>query len=194
MTLALTQTVPPTIEPVTIAEVRQYLKLTSTARDAELKLLIEAARQRYESDTGTQLLNATFEWRLDRFPIGAIELPKPPLSSVTSIAYIDTAGDSQTLASSKYQTDGSSWPGRVAPTADEVTWPPTELGALHAVTITFVAGHGTLASAVPQNVRRAIKSLILHFNEYPDAATPEKLNINPFAYQAVVDSERVVSF
>jgi uncharacterized phiE125 gp8 family phage protein len=193
MSLALTQTVAPVVEPVSLAEVKDYLNYQETAREPEIKRLIAAAREQYESDTRIQLVTATYTLKLDRFPAGVIELPRPPLSGITSIAYTDENGDPQTWDASKYQTDTSSWPGRVLPTADEVTWPSTEIGTINAVTITFTAGYGA-ATAVPDNHKLAIKAKVLTLFENPGAATEKKLHKHPYAYDSVVQGERVVRF
>jgi uncharacterized phiE125 gp8 family phage protein len=193
MSLALTQTVAPVAEPVSLAEVKEYLNYEETAREPEIKRLIAAAREQYESDTRIQLVTATYTLELDRFPAGVIELPRPPLSGITSIAYTDENGDAQTWDASKYQTDTSSWPGRVLPTAAEVTWPSTEIGTINAVTITFTAGFGA-ATAVPPNHKNAIKAMVWTGFEHPGATSERKLFKHPYAYDSVVSSERVVSF
>lgn len=94
----------------------------------------------------------TWVQRLDWFPC-EIELRRPPVQSVTSVEYVDTAGSTQTLASSRYQLDASSAPGRLRPAYGD-SWPTIRL-IPNAVTITFVAGYLT-AAAVPAIAKRLI--------------------------------------
>lgn len=195
MPLALTETIAPAEEPVSLDEAKAWMKLEITAADDVITRLIKAARGKYERDTRLQLVNATYTLKLDFFPTGSgvIELPRPPLSSVSSIQYVDETGTTQTLAASKYQTDTDSRPGRVKPDVDEVTWPATEIGTINAVTITFVAGYGDAAD-VPERHKMAIETLILFLFESPEAATEKKMHMNPLAYDSFVSAERQVSF
>jgi uncharacterized phiE125 gp8 family phage protein len=154
---ALTQTIAPTIDPVSLAEQKAHCRVDHTDDDAYLLALITAATNTCESFTGRQFINATYTLKLDGFPAtDEIELPKPPLSSVTSIAYIDTAGNSQTVAAADYQVDSSSYVGRIMP-AYNAYWPATRDQQYNTVTVTFVAGYGTTAATVPIRLRQGIK-------------------------------------
>jgi len=196
MALALTQTDAPAEEPVTLLETKSFMKIrdSMTEADPDISRLIEAARDQYEQDTRIQLVDATYTLKLNRFPAGpgTIELPRPPLSSVTSIQYVDENGTTQTLSALLYQTDTDRWPGRVVPDADEITWPLTKIGEINAVTITFVAGYGE-ASDVPERHKREIKMMVLYMFDHPDAATEKRMHVDPI-YDMRTTSERVASF
>lgn len=135
----------PTIEPVTVEEAKGTARVDITADDGLIYSLIVTARTLAETITGRQMVTATYRQKLDRFPSAAIngqlylELPKPPLQSVSSITYVDTAGDTQTLSSDLYTVDTDSEPGRVILDYGE-SWPSTR-DVAQAVTITFVAGY-----------------------------------------------------
>lgn len=122
---------------------------------------IESATSFAEDWTNRQFVTASWQLTLDAFPC-EIELPKPPLQSVTSIQYIDTAGDTQTLAASKYQVDATAEPGRVRPSFGNV-WPSVR-GDMNSITIIFVAGYGA-ASAVDERAKSAIKLTLAHWYE-----------------------------
>jgi uncharacterized phiE125 gp8 family phage protein len=84
-----------------------------------------------------------------------IDLPRPPLQSVESIQYIDTAGNFQTLAPEDYVVDASSGEiGRVA-LAWNRFWPITRC-SINSVIIQFTAGYGDAAEDVPQAIRQGI--------------------------------------
>ena len=84
-----------------------------------------------------------------------IDLPRPPLQSVESIQYIDTAGNVQTLAPEDYVVDASSGEiGRVA-LAWNRFWPITRC-SINSVVIQFTAGYGDAAEDVPQAIRQGI--------------------------------------
>lgn len=169
---SLTQTVIPTVEPVSVAQVKSNKRIDFTDEDAFIGDLVSQARQMVEAITHRQLVNATWEYRLDCFP-EVIYLPRPPLSSVTSVAYVDTSGNSQTLDTSQYVVDSNSQPGRITE-AYSATWPSTYYQT-DAVTITYVAGYGATAATVPWPLRRAVLLVASHYWEYRDAevALPE---------------------
>ena len=163
---ALTQTVAPTIDPVTLADMKAHCRVDHTDDDAYLLGLITAATNTCESFTGRQLIHATYTLKLDGFPVDdEIELPKPPLSSITSITYIDTAGTSQTVTAADYQTDSSSTVGRVMP-AYNAYWPATRDSQYNVVTVTFVAGYGATAATVPIRLRQGIKAFAATMYEH----------------------------
>src|SRR6185295_4859943 len=57
-------------------------------------------------------------------PSGAIEIPWPPLQSVTSIKYLDANGQEQTLPPADYTVDTISEPGLVIPAT---AWPGSKM-------------------------------------------------------------------
>jgi len=110
--MGLTQTVAPAIEPVTNAEARDHLRISTVDDDILIGTYITAARQYIEGRTNRQFINATWSWTLEAFP-NIFYVPRPKLSSVTSIAYLDTAGSSQTLSTDVYSVDTNTEPGRI---------------------------------------------------------------------------------
>lgn len=88
-----------------------------------------------------------------------IALPYPPLQAVTQVQYVDTNGNTQTLASNQYQVDNTALVGRIAP-AYSLVWPVTLIGQYNAATITYTAGYGAAGSNVPLALRRAIRALV----------------------------------
>jgi len=93
--MSLVQTIAPASEPITLTEAKAHLRVETdfTEDDTIIGTFISAARESCEARTGRQLVTATYALRLGGFPCGdSIELPKPPLVSVTSITYVDTDG------------------------------------------------------------------------------------------------------
>ena len=155
----------PDKEPVTLAEAKAGvgLSLMDAAMDARRNDAMATARDSFERETDSQVMTATWELRLDAFPL-VIRLPKGPIASVTSIKYEDTTGTTPTLDSSKYEGDFESEPARVQPVDGEV-WPSTEPG-LNKVLVRYVSGYATLA-LVPQTVRAAIKMTDVLLFDHP---------------------------
>lgn len=156
-TPTLVEDTAPTTEPLTTAEAKKHLRVDIADDDTYIDALVAAARQYAETATNRQFVSATWDAIWDWFP-PFFTLRKPPLQSVTSIIYLDSAGASQTLSSSEYQVITSREPGEVhlAPTS---SWPTTESGRLDAVTVKYIAGYGA-ASAVPDGIKQAILLLV----------------------------------
>ena len=165
--------VAPTSHPVTLEDVRGHVRNASTKENPFIEsILIPAATMYAEAVQKRQLMPATWRLTLDRFPAWGLSLPTPPLLSIEEVAYVDTAGASQVLASSEYQVDTDAEPGRLAPAYGK-TWPSTRGETLGAVKIKFKAGYGTTdaaaRAAIPANTKLGILNVAAYwFDHRPD--------------------------
>lgn len=163
-----------------MSEARSQCRITETDEDAQIFDWIKRATAIVEGRARRQLITATWQLKLDAWPCEPfIAVPRPPLLTVTSIAYTDTSGSSQTWASSNYIVDAASEPGRVA-LAYGASWPSAR-SIVSAITITYTAGYGA-ASAVPATFKGAIYHLVEFFNEFRGDEEP------PLGVLKVVDS------
>lgn len=143
----------PTVEPVTLAEVKVHTQVEHTADDALISVLISAARQDVEHRLGRSLITQTWEQILDKFS-DPIYLPNSPIASITSIKYIDSAGVEQTIVSTAYTLDMDNEPGRAKP-AFGVAW-PTPRTQPNAVRVRYIAGYGADGTNVPAAIKNWI--------------------------------------
>ena len=163
--MSLTLTTAPTVEPVLLDEAKAHMRIAPDDHDddAYITAAIVAAREFVEAHTSRALITQTWTWKLDDFPpCDQFRVPKAPLSSITSIAYVDTAGDSQTWAASNYAVDAPSGP-RAQPGTISLVYEktyPTVRGQRNAVTVVFVAGYGAAGTSVPNVCRQAMLLLI----------------------------------
>ena len=102
-----------------------------------------------------QLLTATYDVPVRNWWAGGLKLPRPPLQSVTSITYADTAGVVQTLATTTYVTRGSWRTAGMIERAPSQQWPVLQQDNRYPITIRFLAGYGT-PPQVPKTLKRAI--------------------------------------
>lgn len=156
----------PADEPVDLPAARYQCGISEDNgyNDQNLLSLINAARKYVEQRINRQLVTATWDLLLDRFPCSseAILVPLAPLVSVTSISYLDSAGTQTTWSSSNYRVSTSREPGRIVPVVGQTY--PTTYGTVDAVTVRFVAGYGD-ASDVPLGIKQAILLLVNHWFE-----------------------------
>ena len=170
----------PTVLPLhlNVVKAHLYVEPTDNNQDATIMAYLRAALGQIDGRDGTlgrALCTQTWDYTLDNFPrstrfnkYAAIELPLPPLQSVTSLKYFDSDGAEQTLDTSKYAVSGvGAWgPARVVPAFGEV-WPSVR-DIPDAVTVRFVAGYtGTTntQNAVPEPIRQALLLAVGHFYE-----------------------------
>ena len=145
----------PTFEPVSVAEAKKQCEIASGVRthDDYFTELIAAAREQVEHDTGIVACTGSYVLKLDAWPDeDFISIVERPLSSITSIAYLDTDGASQTWASANYAVDAAR---NVIWRAYNVSWPDTRADR-NAITITFVAGYAT-AAVVLERIKQAVQ-------------------------------------
>ena len=155
----LVVTVAPTDNPITVAEAKAFARIDTAADDTLVTDLITAARVYAEPILNRTFVDTTYEWTLDRFPFDgrALLLPRPPLASITSITYVDTAGTTQTWSDTKYDFDVASLVGRVLPSFGE-SYPATRW-QMNAVKVTFIGGNGSQA-AQREDVKLLMKILV----------------------------------
>jgi uncharacterized phiE125 gp8 family phage protein len=192
---------PAAAEPVTVAELREFLRVDSTTREARvLELFIKGARAFFERSTGLILITQTLRATYDRVPrrsgatVRELELPVAPVQSVASVGYLDSAGVAQVFSSGSYTVAAAATrparPGRVVltPSAD---WPSAGdyAGAFY---VNFVAGYGTAASDVPADIRTAVLMLAAYWYEQRLPVNVGNIvNEMPLHFQSLIELHRV---
>mgnify|MGYP001608735830 FL=1 len=168
---------------------------TNTTSDPLLTMLIKSARAAAETELHRYLITQTLDAYFDAFPAYEDDedytIKLPPLSSVTSITYVDTDGATQTLSASGYLVDAKSEPARITPAYGE-SWPSTR-EQNNAVIVRFVGGYGS-ASAVPQCIRNWMLIRIKTLYDNRDqivVGTSGLVQIPPAFIDSLLDSERV---
>lgn len=160
---------PPAMEPVTLSEARQFLRLDQTEEDDLLATLITAARLMIEAAAGRCLVEQRWRIVLDRWPTGGeIRLPLSPLARIEAARVYDVLGVAQPVAEAALTPDRSADPPLI-----RVTGEVPEMGRSHgAVEIDVVAGYGATAAQVPAPLRQAVLRLAARwFEERGDVAS-----------------------
>lgn len=166
MYAGLTPTIPPASEPVSVADAKAHSRISIDADDGMVAGYITAARQYAEKATRRALL--TQSWRLalrywpgrgrwsdasDYYKKNFIELPRPPLQSITSFTYADVNGAtahmtaSYNSAAGNYILDTESEPGRIYLPFSGL-WPTTILAPGAPILITYRAGYASYGGTV----------------------------------------------
>src|SRR3954469_14533428 len=158
----------PAVEPVTLAEMRAYLRLDDEAEDDLVAALVKTARLVVEAACGRQLVEQSWRLTLDRWPCGrAVLLPLSPLVRVERVRVYDRTDAPTDLASSLYRADRANDPPRVLV---ESGAPEPGLAAA-GIEIDIVVGFGPAAADVPAPLVQAVRMLVARwFENRGDAA------------------------
>jgi uncharacterized phiE125 gp8 family phage protein len=197
-----TVTVAPAVEPVTVSEVKRYLRVDFGEDDEDISDFITAARQWLERKTGKALITqtvrlvATLTDELVHAPISgiigfgsdlAVELTPAPAQSVTTVEIETSTNQWQTLvADTEWQLDNPSpdAPAYIALadwTLGYWTGTFTGIGVFPIerrgprLRVTYIAGYGDAASDVPMNLREAVKMGAAHLYDCHNCPLPDSI-------------------
>jgi uncharacterized phiE125 gp8 family phage protein len=161
MWLPATVSVAPTSEPVTLVEVKRQVRVDFDDDDDYLTDLIAAARNHAEKYCGAYLATQTVTAKADDWCDFA-HLPVGPVQSITSISYIDSAGATQTLATSIYELRGDAIVLKYGQ-----SWPAIQNGSL--IALTAVVGFASVEPAVKHAILLRIADLYENRESASDA-------------------------
>jgi len=180
----------PSVEPISLTEAKNHLRVDISNDDTLISALITAAREHTETYLQKCLISQTwYQYHDFGFPC-TIELLKNPVQSVTAITYIDGNGTEQTVATSIYDLDVNRKPATIFRAYSQI-WPITRL-IQNAVKIEFITGYGDASTNVPAAIRSAMFLLIGHLYENREASTPLKITHLPMGYEALLAPYRLV--
>ena len=185
----------PASEPITLAEAKSYLRVDSSGDDALITSLISTARKLCEEHTQRAFMTQTYNLFLDALEdvddglwegirTGAyinyyknyIELPMPPVVSVSHIKTYDDNDTATTFSADNYYVDNARQPARVVLRTGETF--PTALRVANAIEVRYVTGYSS-ASAVPEPIKFAIYQVLTYLYEHRGDMYDAKLPYPP---------------
>ena len=181
----------PAIEPVSLSDARDYLRVIGLDEDNLILSLIKGARQWCEEYCNSAFVNQTWELWLDTWPSdNVIKLERPPVSAINSVKYYDTANVEATITAADYFANYKTYPANLS-LAYGKAWPATSLRPYNGIVVNFTTGYGVNASDVPDSIRTAIKMLVSHLFE---TRQPEIVGLSigsiEFAFKALLSPYR----
>lgn len=165
----LTETSPPQsfTEPLTLAEVKSYLKIPVRSpvdpdEDSVLAQLITAAREQGEIAQNKDLVRKQIDLSFDYWPSYRVELGAP-LVSVDLVQYTDSAGVVHPMVlNTDYIVDTAKRPGILSPPYNG-TWPTFTPWPSSAILVRFTSGYSNTSAwwaNAGSSVRVGMKLLI----------------------------------
>ncbi|MCP4561959.1 MAG: hypothetical protein GY873_08485 [Bosea sp.] len=154
---------PPAIEPVSLSEAKDFLRILTADEDELLGTLITAARLMIEAASGRLLIEQGWRIVLDAWPQGGeIRLPLSPVRSLTAARTHLAGGPAEVVASSSLALVAGSDPPLIA-----IVGPVSSPGrARAAIEIDLVAGFGATRDTVPAPLRQAVLRLACRWFEH----------------------------
>ena len=175
-------TTAPTAEPLSLQEVKEYLRVDDATDERVVQPLITAARQFAEEHMNRALMQQTFTLMIDavidqdqplyegmrtapdlNYYKNYIVLPKSPVQSVTSVKTFNDSDEATTMAATKYYVDTQREPARIVLRTGETF--PTALRVANAIEVIYVAGY-TSAFTIPEPIRLGMLQHIAYMYEH----------------------------
>lgn len=175
----------PAIEPVSLAEAKQHLRVDQDFTDDDLYIqsLISAARYYVESVSDRTLIRSQWQLKLDLFPSWDIELPRPPIApGDVVVTFVPSQGVEQAFTA--FRVDRDSTPAVIRPEWNG-SW-PTARGAENDVTITYWAGYGESVANIPPPARHCILLMVGSWFANREAVIQGGMNPVPMAVDAML--------
>lgn len=214
MPLSYRELLAPAVEPVSLDQAKQHLRVDYDDDDGYIAALIIAARQLVEKITHRAIFNRKMLLTLDYFPwpgwgstTGStahnyfmhwyyrgltIRLPFPAAVSVESITYLANDGVTvNTIDPKSYTVDLISEPARISPVPG-YTWPYQQNYIPGQVRVNFTAGtygDGVEVNNCPQTICYAMLLLIGHWYAHRMVATADALKEMPMAVESLLANE-----
>lgn len=148
--------------PVTLAEAKQHLRVTSSAEDTLIEALIPTATVMVENYTNLGLAQRTLIMRCRDWPCEELVLWYPLVTSVVAVRYLDQEGVEQTLDPSVYQVDIE---GSLRPSVSlgwTQTWPIIRPQHPSPVRVEYNSGYG---ASIPTPLKQAILMMMADLYE-----------------------------
>lgn len=184
---------PPVNLALSLEDLKEQLKITisDNEEDCYLRGLIKTVSDYFESYTNRILINTKFKTFRDSF-FDCLELKKSKLVTLDSFKYLKDSVltvvnasiyyvTSDSLYSSIFLNDGSSWPGDVD-------------FRMQAIEIEFTAGYGLTESSIPLDIHTALlqHATYLYTNRGDCVSTAQGNSVPKFS-QDIYDLYKIVS-
>lgn len=171
----------PAVEPVSLDDMKLYLRLDGDAEDALVGSMISAARLTVEATLNCALVEQVWRLRVLLWPdAGAVITPIWPLRRLVAVRSVSAAGVATDLDLDGFRIDA-------AIRAIIAQGRTPDMPANGHVEIDVAVGHGVLASDVPEPLRLAVRMLVANwFDNRGEAPAARGAPLLPDAVRALL--------
>ena len=182
----------PAVEPITLAEAKQFIRVEHNDDDDIITALIAGARIHVETQTRRALI--TQSWRLTRdvWPeLGCVPVLPVPLRTLDAARVYRSDGSTQAIDVAAFAVDKIAAPARLAFTRGAL---PAPERAVAGIEIDVTCGYGNAAANVPEPLRQAIRLLVGHWYENRGlVALGHEIAVLPQSAAALIAPYRVLA-
>lgn len=186
-----TRTIAPTTEPLTLDDAVRHLQLSVCGDTAYVINLIQVARDVAENATGLVLSPATWRGVFESWPQCGrrVSLSMSPITAVSSVKYYpEDGGALVTVSAADYTVSTDVTPAVI--TFGEDFTSPALANRPDAIQVNFTAGYAS-ATVVPPSVKHALRILVRHYYDHPEAVASGSFEELPFGLRHLLTSNRV---
>lgn len=167
-------TLPPAVEPVSLAEAKAHLRVTHAEEDPQIARLVTAARKTVERRTGLALIAQGWSAFADDWPgEGTFHLPLWPVTEIAALKVHGGEEEAQEIDPAHYFCDLLSRPARLVLRPWRVWQKPGRIAK--GIEIAVTAGFGASAGTVPEDLREAVLKTLAHWYEWRGDEAPRSL-------------------
>ena len=180
----------PLITPITLAEVKEQLRVEATDDDTMLTRLIDVAVAYTDVRGALGQAMITQKWGqwIDSTPPQSVNLILGPVQGVTSVKYYDTDGNLQTDDINNYEVFGTQFATKISPKSG-FSWPVAQ-DRQDAIKIEYEIGYGDAATDVPQTIRHALMLMVGHWYDNREQTQMDDLSDIPFGFMELLNMHR----
>ncbi len=181
---------PPANLPLTLSQVKAFLKVEHSDDDTLIGDLIAQAVTHIEHIANRKCITQTWRIYFDELPLcNTLTLDLAPISTIVEIRYFDADGNAIIITPNEYEPDLHSNPARIH------FYQPLSPGQhLNGLEIDVQVGFGSSGVDVPGDILRAIMVTVAHWYEFRGAVHPADQPIsNPAGVDALLAPYRKVN-
>jgi uncharacterized phiE125 gp8 family phage protein len=169
---------------ISVANLKAHLRVDHSDEDTLIEAYRDAAIKWVEDYCNTRLGDVTAVMYMDAFYTCAI--PVGPVSAISSVTYVDQAGDSQTLNTTYWWADLKRKPARI--TFDS----PPDLydDTFNAVQVNMTIGYAE--ADIPTPLIHAVRLMVAHLYESRQAVAYSQSYEVPLGLHSVLSPYRIV--
>lgn len=186
--MSVTLMAPPALEPISLVQMKEHLRVEHSSEDTLISAYITSARLHIEALLSKVLISQNWRINFDKLPTGKVfHLPLAPILVLNSVSFYTEQTGPNVIPPVDYTIDLDSFRPRFS-----LNLQRQNLRAFGAYELNVTAGYGPAPEDVPADIRQALRLLVAHWYENREAATPLAREHLPYSVRTILEPHRQV--